>query len=158
MTALIDPHPDDPNETKPAAPPTPPAVHRFTGIPLGTILTLSLVARIWYGHTLGDTIAVEPERVAEVETRIDPNTAEWHELARLPGVGESLARAIVDYRSARQAGQTTNRPVFRSPADLDAVDGVGPRLLERIAPRLRFDTPPASNDPNSAVDGSADDL
>lgn len=142
MTVFIDSESGDSGECGNAVARTPPAVHRLMGVLLGVVILTSLLARIWYGHTVGETIPVESKRVAEVETRIDPNTAEWHELARLPGVGESLARAIVDYRSARQAGQTTSRPVFRSPADLDAVDGIGPGLLERIAPRLRFDAPP----------------
>lgn len=62
--------------------------------------------------------------------RIDPNQAAAADLDRLPGVGPSIAAAIV---SARTAGA-----VYRSQEDLDAVRGVGPALLVRIGPFLEF--------------------
>jgi len=84
-----------------------------------------------------------------VETRIDPNTATWAELARLPDVGETLARRIVAYREAQRGRSGPQSPpsvVFRSLADLDPIPGLGPKRLERIEPLLRF---PAENPPPS---------
>lgn len=90
---------------------------------------------------VGTQPALEPERIAQVETRIDPNVATWAELARLPEVGESLARDIVAYREARRA-QAATAPtpttIFRSIKDLDPIPGIGEKTLEKIEPFLKF--------------------
>lgn len=57
---------------------------------------------------------------------IDPNRAAAAELALLPGVGPSLAGAIVADRDASGP--------FRSVGDLDRVRGIGPATLARVAP------------------------
>ncbi|MEX0912619.1 MAG: helix-hairpin-helix domain-containing protein, partial [Gemmatimonadota bacterium] len=67
--------------------------------------------------------------------RIDPNTAAAEQLARLPRIGPSLAERIVSYR--RAAGG------FRTPDDLLGVPGIGPAVLEGIAPYLQIRTPAA---------------
>ena len=56
------------------------------------------------------------------------NRAGASELDALPGIGPVLARRIVEYR--RQHGP------FRSVEELRAVRGLGPRLLERLRPRV----------------------
>lgn len=66
------------------------------------------------------------------EERIDPDRADAAELARLPGVGPSLARRIVADRESLGA--------FGGSAGLDRVAGIGPGLLRRIAPHLRSAT------------------
>lgn len=58
------------------------------------------------------------------------NDASSAELQRLPGVGPTLAQRIIDHRQQHGA--------FRSAADLDAVKGIGPALLAKIAPLVRF--------------------
>ncbi|MCS7070082.1 MAG: helix-hairpin-helix domain-containing protein [Anaerolinea sp.] len=63
--------------------------------------------------------------------RIGINTTTASELERLPGIGPSLAAAIVAYREA-------NGP-FQSLEDLDAVPGIGPALLAQIAEYILFD-------------------
>ena len=57
--------------------------------------------------------------------RIDINTADAETLQRLPGIGEKLASAIIRYRDA-------NGP-FRDPAELQAVEGIGPELVSGIS-------------------------
>jgi competence ComEA-like helix-hairpin-helix protein len=61
---------------------------------------------------------------AKLEAGIDPNVAPAEDLVLLPGVGPSLARAIVAYR--QQHGR------FRRAEDLLAVPGIGPRTLARF--------------------------
>ena len=53
----------------------------------------------------------------------------WPELTQLPGIGETLARRIVESR--RQAGP------FADHEDIRRVRGIGPRTLERISPYLQ---------------------
>ncbi len=59
------------------------------------------------------------------------NSATVEELNALPDVGPTLAQAIVDYRTA-------NGP-FKDLDALDKVSGIGPSLLQKIAPLIAFD-------------------
>ena len=68
--------------------------------------------------------------------RIDPNTASADELDRLPKVGPALAARIVAHRA--RTGP------FRTLGDLDAVSGVGPSLLETVAPHVTLPAGAAS--------------
>lgn len=61
---------------------------------------------------------------------INPNTASLEELAALPGIGQTRARAIVAYR-------LTHRP-FAKLEDLDPIAGIGPATLDRLAPHVTF--------------------
>lgn len=65
---------------------------------------------------------------------VDIDTADTLAIATLPGVGPALARRIVEDRAARGA--------FGGAAALDAVRGVGPALLARVASRVTFSGPP----------------
>ena len=60
--------------------------------------------------------------------RIDPNGASAEQLARLPRIGQALAERIVAHRVANGS--------FRTIEDLRAVAGIGPALLEGIAPHI----------------------
>ena len=66
--------------------------------------------------------------------RIDPNTAGEEELDRLPGVGPSVARRIVQVRQVRGP--------FSAPADLLSVPGLGPATLAKIRPFLEWTAQP----------------
>lgn len=59
---------------------------------------------------------------------IDLNTATHQELESLPGIGPTLAAAIIDFRS-------NNGPITRVD-QLLAVDGLGPKKIEAIRPFL----------------------
>ena len=52
------------------------------------------------------------------------NTASLEELQRIPGIGPTIARAILEYRA--QKGK------FSSLQDLLKVKGIGPKKLESI--------------------------
>ncbi len=109
---------------------------------LGLLLVYALVFRWLRPVVLEEPVQIDPARIAQVEQAIDPNVASWAELSRLPGVGEALARRIVAYRAERQKALAASpgRPavVFRSAEDLDAVKGIGPALVERLRPHLKF--------------------
>ncbi len=63
-----------------------------------------------------------------LEQRVDLNRADVAELDRLPGIGPVLAGRIVEHRA--------RHGLFRRVEELRAVRGVGPRLLERLRPRV----------------------
>jgi competence protein ComEA len=62
--------------------------------------------------------------------RVSVNRATVAELEALPGIGPSLARAIVEERA--RGGP------FRSAADLERVPGIGPALVRRLTTRIRI--------------------
>jgi competence protein ComEA len=108
---------------------------------LSLALAYVLISRYLRPLVLADTISIEPALVEQVQGQIDPNTASWPELARLPGVGESLAKRIIAYRDDRM--RLRAGPVFKQPDDLTAVKGVGPKILQRMTPLLSFPSKPS---------------
>lgn len=62
---------------------------------------------------------------------VEVNTVSWPELTCLPGIGEVLAKRIVNTRS--EIGP------FSRCEDLLFVRGIGPKTVEKIRPFLRFD-------------------
>jgi competence ComEA-like helix-hairpin-helix protein len=62
--------------------------------------------------------------------RIDIDRADARELARLPGVGPTLAKRIVADRQ--------NRGAFGGTSGLDRVSGIGPAMLAKLSPHLTF--------------------
>ena len=63
------------------------------------------------------------------DEKIDPNRADAVELDRLPGIGPSLAEAIV---------RTRGEAPFRSIEDLERVPGIGASTLARLTPHIRL--------------------
>lgn len=62
---------------------------------------------------------------------VNINTADADTIARsLSGVGLTRARAIVKYRQA-------NGP-FKSPDELTAIRGIGPKMIEKNRPDIRL--------------------
>ncbi|XXF81051.1 helix-hairpin-helix domain-containing protein [Myxococcaceae bacterium GXIMD 01537] len=85
------------------------------------LLALGAVARWrWPDSAPAPSVAGAPAP----GTTVDLNTASEDELARLPGVGRSLARKLVEARQARGG--------FERWEDVDAVDGVGPARLDAL--------------------------
>jgi len=79
--------------------------------------------------------AGSPTAPPNVVSKLDPNTATWWELSLLPQIGAGRAKQIVEYR---ESGDSVDHPAFVRPADLNRVQGIGPKTVQRIAPYLRF--------------------
>lgn len=106
---------------------------------------------------VGMVIAVLPGEDSDalsLSGRLNPNTATAPSLARLPGIGQARAAALLAYR-ARIHAQTGREPVFSGLEDLTQIRGIGSKTVEAIAPWLDFDasshstaqpnTPPTSS-------------
>ncbi len=63
---------------------------------------------------------------------LDPNTAPADSLELLPGIGRILADRIVAYRQHNR---------FEREVDLTEVNGIGPKMFERLRPYLRINRP-----------------
>lgn len=95
-----------------------------------TFCCLVMSASYWFylGGQRGRLIRIERAEPLTAKYLVDVNKADWPEIVQLPGLGETLARRILTERQE-------NGP-FRDIDDLDRVDGIGLRTLERIRPYL----------------------
>lgn len=76
--------------------------------------------------------AAEGEPDMDAEPRVNINQAGPQELAEaLDGVGDSKAKAIIDYREQNGG--------FESPQELTSVDGIGSVTLENNADRIQVE-------------------
>lgn len=77
--------------------------------------------------------AVESETPAADSVLLDLNTATQSQLEDLPGIGASKAKAIIAYREQNGAFKTVNQ--------LLGVKGIGPKMLEKLAPFVTAGAP-----------------
>ena len=98
------------------------------------IMLAGALAAGWHRGRLVDIDRAAPWRQ---QFQLDVNSAGWAEWTLLPGIGETLAKRIVESRE--HAGP------FRRPEDLLRVHGIGPRTLDRLRPHLL----PLAEDPIS---------
>jgi len=114
-------------------------MRRDQAVVAGLVLTaLVSVVAYWLaqGGATGRLIEIDRAEPRPVTFQVDINTADWPEFSVLPGIGETLAKRIVESR--KQAGP------FADLEDLERVQGIGPRTLERLRPHLRPLAPAAN--------------
>lgn len=116
-----------------------PLLRRTDQAVVALLVAMSLVAVAAYwtlrGGARGELIEIDsdasptdaPRLISEYA--VDLNSADWPEFEPLPGVGERLARRIVDSRAAEGP--------FQSVDDLTRVAGIGEKTVERLRPFLR---------------------
>ena len=136
----------DPSETPPPEPS--PLVARAEQVVL-VVLALAVVAGVAWRVVDYWRIGAEPlEAIPPPEGptfRINVNQADWVTLSLVPGVGEKLARRIVEKRQER-GGK------FGSLDDLKEVPGIGEKMLEKLHPYLSLGDPNAGDEPVEMVD------
>ncbi|MFO0919990.1 MAG: helix-hairpin-helix domain-containing protein [Planctomycetaceae bacterium] len=101
---------------------------RFLG---AVMLLLTLVLGVQFGRTNGwlrfrpAAVALTP---ATYRFTLEINSAAWTEWAQLDGIGETLARRIVQDRD--------DRGPFTSIDDVSRVKGIGDKTMEKLRPHL----------------------
>ncbi len=108
--------------------------HRDLLIVVALLCLVALTAGSFYPRFVSADGITDAASGRALTTGIDPNTAQWYEIAQLPGIGETVAQRCVAYR--QQHGG--NRPAFLRPHDLTRIRGIGERTLRRISPFVRF--------------------
>jgi len=88
-----------------------------------------------------------PVPPASATYRLNVNAADWVTLALVPGLGETLAKRIVEVRDTVYGGRLT------SLEQLVEVDGIGEKTLARIRPYLYVGEPDASGEPVEMPEG-----
>ncbi|MCO6459386.1 MAG: helix-hairpin-helix domain-containing protein [Pirellulaceae bacterium] len=97
----------------------------------GLLLLASLgAAGVWAvrGGLSGRLVDVDRAPPVEIRFQVDLNRASPPELALLPGIGETLAERIMQYR--------LRHGPFRELDELQRVHGIGPRTLAQLMPYL----------------------
>ena len=107
---------------------------------LGGVGAAAIFAAVLYGSSAkdirltrqvdGDYSGITPAPANNVDELplVNINTATAHHLQRLDGIGDTVARAIVEYR--------VKNGRFSSPDELVNVRGIGGKTLERIRDRV----------------------
>ncbi|MGH7201451.1 MAG: ComEA family DNA-binding protein [Planctomycetaceae bacterium] len=144
LTAAPRPQPaEKPPPSPPVPPPGPPStvprpwlgLRRADQLVIGLLaaVVLALMLAHWGRMSSWGARPVEIERHAPraYEHRLDINSATWVEWIQLEGVGETLARRIIEDREA-------NGP-FESVDDLQRVNGIGPKTIEKLRPYLHVE-------------------
>lgn len=109
---------------------------------LATLLLLILALLLLRGVLVGEEgpifadrsrlkARLHPVREVSPPTRdlhVNPNRADARRLGTLPGIGPSLAEAVIRFREAHGP--------FRHLSDLQGVSGIGPKRLQKMLPYL----------------------
>lgn len=101
----------------------------FTGLMIGVLISRSgnttYVQLSAYTGVSVEATATDTTAANNTQGKININIATVNELTMLPGIGETTAQRIVDYRN--QNG------LFASTDELEKVDGIGRKRIQAIS-------------------------
>jgi competence protein ComEA len=106
---------------------SPPPTPKHPHLPLALLATVLLTLLVYRGYGL--RFATRPTDHYPAAAAVDLNAADKSELLQVPGIGPSLADAILTHR--RSVGR------FEQVDDLAAVRGIGPKTIDRLRPWVR---------------------
>lgn len=98
--------------------------YRRTRRPLAAVLLVLLLASLGGGASLAATSAPKKAPAEAPSEPIDINRASAEELTRIPGIGEAMARRIIDFRDKEGP--------FRRVEDLMKVKGIGEKSFQKL--------------------------
>lgn len=96
-----------------------------------SVLFLCFCSGVFFGRNIpGDNRTLSPVRTQHLisEVPVDLNQAGMQELMDLPGIGQTLADRILDYRQTKGG--------FSSLAELLNINGIGEAKLEALLPYI----------------------
>jgi len=99
---------------------------------IAILLSIAILVIFWKYASFrrnGGVIDIETEPKREYQFTIDINSAEWPEIALVPGIGQELATRIENYRN--EIGGYSSLDQLRN------VEGIGPGKLESLKVFLR---------------------
>ena len=105
------------------------AVTAAGGLKKGVTPQINMARVLVDGEQIAVGITIQSQ--AKNDGKVHINTATEVELELLPGVGPVLAGRLIAHR--------TEHGNFRTLADLDAVSGVGPAMLDNLSDLVSFD-------------------
>ena len=76
----------------------------------------------------GQVAGASDERTGQVSGKVNINTASLSELISLPGIAETRARDIIEYREANGG--------FKSIDEIQNISGIGPKTFEKIKDQI----------------------
>ena len=127
----------DATRTSPSPDPTPDgALSRASQLVLTGFVVLALGLLVYRSYGTGLGIRPTDHQPGATRHRVDLNAADRAELLQIPGVGPSLADAILDHRQHRGG--------FVVVDDLNAVKGVGGKTLDKLRPWLAVEESPTA--------------
>jgi len=94
---------------------------------IAMLLSIAILVIFWKYTSFrrnGEMIDIETEPKREYQFTIDINSAEWPEIALVPGIGQELATRIENYRE--EIGG------YSSLDQLQNVEGIGPNKLKAL--------------------------
>ena len=98
----------------------------FLCVLLGIFIGRNCLPNYYMNHYISQQDFQEASASETDLGKININTANWDQLMQLPGIGETIAQRIIDYRE--QSG------LFTTIEDLENINGIGPGTLDKIRP------------------------
>ena len=118
---------------------------------LGLLVCLLVYLSIRFAlnhHALTNAPPVVGPMADQLASHLDPNTASRGALSEIPGVGQTLAQAIIDYREQFQKSHP-GQPAFTRPEDMRRVRGIGVAREESLQEFLQFPALPSTRSSNN---------